>query len=190
LPVDFGAFGVTLLGIVSPPQVSSGWSIAPPTSGRSALRPDPAFAKQVISLPYDVMNREEAAAMAAGNPYSFLHICRSEIDLPQTSDPYSQEVYEKAKENIAAFLEQGIFLQDEKPLLYLYRQVMNGRSQTGVVGCASIDEYLNNVIKKHEFTRVEKELDRIRHFDVCNADTEPVFLTYAEHHQIRGIQTD
>jgi len=143
-----------------------------------AIRPNPELADRVISLPYDVMNRTEAAQMAAGNPMSFLHICRSEIDLPEQSNPYDQSVYEKARDNISQFLADGIFMQDQAPCLYIYRQTMGGNTQTGIVGCVSIDDYLNDVIKKHEFTREEKEQDRIRHFDVCNADTEPVFLTH------------
>ncbi len=145
-----------------------------------AIRPDATQAENVISLPYDVMNREEASNMAQDNPASFLHICRSEIDLPDSVNPYSQEVYSKAKSNIQDFLDQGIFIQDEKPCLYIYRQVMDGRVQTGIALCASIDDYMNNIIKKHEFTRHEKEQDRINHFDVCNTNTEPVFLTYRE----------
>lgn len=145
-----------------------------------AVRPGKAFAEKVISLPYDVMNREEAARMAAGNPYSFLHICRSEIDLPETTDPYAPEVYRQAADTIGRFLSEGVFFQDGKPMLYVYEQEMDGRVQRGIVGCVSVDEYQEGLIKKHEFTRVEKEQDRIRHFDVCGANTEPVFLTYRE----------
>ena len=156
----------------------------------AALRPAESCAAQMISLPYDVMNREEAAAMANGNPNSFLHICRAEIDLPQESDPYAEAVYEKAKSNIADYLEKGVLCRDEKPMLYIYKQTMDGRVQTGIVGCVSVDEYLNNTIKKHEFTRVEKELDRIHHFDTCNANTEPVFLTYRNRPEIRSAVSD
>ncbi|MDO4544674.1 MAG: DUF1015 family protein [Bacillota bacterium] len=152
-----------------------------------AIRPEKKYAEKVISLPYDVMNRKEAAAMAEGNPYSFLHICRSEIDLPQQEDPYDRSVYEKAKANIAGYLADGVFLQEEGPALYIYRQVMDGRVQTGIVGCVAVDEYQNNTIKKHEFTRVEKEKDRINHFDVCDANTEPVFLTYRDDKRIRTL---
>lgn len=152
-----------------------------------AIRPEPKYASQVISLPYDVMNRQEAAHMAAGNPYSFLHICRAEIDLPQQEDAYDRSVYEKARDNIAENLESGVFVKEEKPALYIYRQVMDGRVQTGIVGCFSIDEYQNNIIKKHEFTRIEKEQDRINHFDVCDTNTEPVFLTYRDDKRIRTI---
>lgn len=150
-----------------------------------AIRPAEAYVHKVASLPYDVMNREEAAEMARDNPYSFLHICRSEIDLPDEENAYDRSVYEKARQNIARNLEDGIFVQDNMPCLYIYKQVMDGRVQTGIVGCVSVDEYQNNQIKKHEFTRVEKEKDRINHFDVCNANTEPVFLTYRDDKRIR-----
>lgn len=152
-----------------------------------AVRPAQKYAEQMISLPYDVMNRAEAKKMAQGNPVSFLHICRSEIDLPDQCDPYSKEVYEKAKSNIDDFLDSHVLIRDEKPMLYLYRQIMDGRAQTGIVGCVSVDEYQKNIIKKHEFTRVEKELDRINHFDVCDANTEPVFLTYRGSRKIDSI---
>lgn len=150
-----------------------------------AIRPAEEYAAKVISLPYDVMNRKEAADMAEGNPYSFLHICRSEIDLPQQEDPYDISVYEKARENIEKNLKTGVLIKEEKPAFYVYRQVMDGRVQTGIVGCVSVDEYNDNRIKKHEFTRVEKEMDRIRHFDICDMNTEPVFLTYREDERIR-----
>jgi len=152
-----------------------------------AVRPAKDFADKVISLPYDVMNREEAAKMAEENPYSFLHICRSEIDLPNVENPYSEQVYEKARKNIDDFLINEILIREEQPLLYIYKQEMDGRSQVGIVGCVSIDEYLNNTIKKHEFTRVEKELDRINHFDRCNTNTEPVFLTYRDEKRLRTL---
>lgn len=151
-----------------------------------AVRPQKQYADKVISLPYDVMNRDEAAQMAEGNPYSFLHICRAEIDLPQ-ADQHSQEVYEKARDNIADFRAKGIFIQEETPAIYVYREIMDGRVQTGIFGCVSVDEYRDNIIRKHELTRVEKEIDRINHFDVCNADTEPVFLTYRDDRRIRVI---
>lgn len=152
-----------------------------------AIRPAVEYASKVVSLPYDVMNREEAAEMAEGNPYSFLHICRAEIDMPDQEDPYHRSVYEKARDNISDYIEKGVFINEEKPALYLYRQIMDGRVQTGIVGCVSVDEYKNNIIKKHEFTRVEKEVDRINHFDVCDTDTEPVFLTYRDDKRIRSI---
>lgn len=128
--------------------------------------------------------------MAEGNPYSFLHICRSEIDLPHIEDPYSDEVYSRARKNIDDFLANEILIRDENSFLYIYRQTMDGRTQTGIVGCASIDEYLNDTIKKHEFTRVEKEQDRIRHFDRCNMNTEPVFLTYRNDKRLQILIED
>lgn len=152
-----------------------------------AIRPVPKYVKDVVSLPYDVMSRKEAEEMAEDNPFSFLHICRSEIDLPNVSNPYSKEVYKKAKENIKNNLKNNVFTKENTPCYYIYRQIMDGRVQTGIVSCASIDDYENNVIKKHEFTRHEKELDRINHFDTCNANTEPVFLTYRYNDQLNRI---
>ncbi len=152
-----------------------------------ALRPAPEYAEKVVSLPYDVMNRKEAAKMAEGNPYSYLHICRAEIDLPGQENPYDISVYQKAKTNIYDNLEKGVFIRETKPSFYVYRQIMNGRVQTGFVGCASIDDYNNNIIKKHELTRHEKEIDRINHFDICNADTEPVFFTYRQNKKLNSI---
>ena len=105
-----------------------------------AVRPAQKYADKVVSLPYDVMNRQEAEKMAEGNPYSFLHICRSEIDLPNQKDPYDRSVYEKAKQNIGDFLNKGVFIQDEEPALYIYRQVMDGRVQTGIAATVSVDE--------------------------------------------------
>lgn len=156
----------------------------------AALRPAEKYADRVISLPYDVMNRSEAANLALNNPYSFLHICRSEIDLPEIEDAYDPRVYLKAKDNLENFEEEGIFIRDEEAYFYIYRQVMEGRIQTGIVACVSIDEYMDNTIKKHEFTRVEKELDRINHFDKCNANTEPVFLTYRNNYEISKLIND
>ena len=155
-----------------------------------AIRPAREYAEKVLSLPYDVMNRKEAAEMAAGNPYSFLHICRSEIDLPDQEDPYDRSVYEKARDNIAKYLDTGVFIREERPAIYIYREIMDGRVQTGIVGCVAVDEYQDGTIKKHEFTRVEKEQDRINHFDVCDTDTEPVFLTYRDDGRIRKIIGD
>lgn len=151
-----------------------------------ALRPPRALAAQVSSLPYDVMNHREAKEMAAGNDASFLHICRSDIDTSGAAihDP---ETYAKARENLEAFVNKGYLVRDEAPSFYIYRQLMWGRVQTGIVGCASVDEYANGTIKKHELTRREKELDRIEHFDACSAQTEPVFLAYRKHEGLSGI---
>ncbi len=155
-----------------------------------AVRPSEALAEKVASLPYDVMNREEAAEMAAGNPYSFLHICRSEIDLPEVADPYDPRVYRQAREAMERFLRAGVLIQEEEPVFYVYRQVMDGRGQAGIVGCVSVDEYGSGTIKKHELTRVEKEQDRIRHFDVCDANTEPVFLTYRSRERLTALMEE
>ena len=148
------------------------------------LRPSKEVVEQVIALPYDVMDRKEASKMAEGNPYSFLHISRSEIDLPQVENPYSPQVYEKAKANLEDFENRGVLIEEKEPTLYIYEQIMDGRTQVGIVATVSIDEYQKDLIKKHEHTRVEKEEDRIRHFDTCGAHTEPVFLTYRENVEI------
>lgn len=155
-----------------------------------AVRPSKDKAPETEALPYDVMNREEATEMAKDKPCSFLHISRSEIDLPEIENPYCSQVYEMAKHNIRVNMEKGWLIQEEKPALYIYRQKMDGRYQTGIVGCVSIDEYENNTIRKHELTRYEKEVDRINHFDTCNANTEPVFLTYRENAELRTLTNE
>ena len=152
-----------------------------------AVRPKDEYASQVGALPYDVMNSEEAREMVKNKPYSFLHVDKAEVDLPQGIDIYSAEVYEKAKENLEALSANGICKQDEKPMLYIYRQIMLGREQTGIVGCTAVDDYINNVIKKHEFTRADKEADRIRHVDTLNANTGPIFLTHRENKTVSDI---
>ena len=152
-----------------------------------AVRPKDEYASEVGALPYDVMNSEEAREMVKDKPYSFLHVDKAEVDLPQGIDIYSAEVYEKAKENLDALSENSICKQDEKPMLYIYRQIMNGREQTGIVGCTAVDDYINNVIKKHEFTRADKEADRIRHVDTLDANTGPIFLTHRENKTVSGI---
>lgn len=152
-----------------------------------AVRPKDEYASQVGALPYDVMNSEEAREMVKDKPYSFLHVDKAEVDLPQGIDIYSAEVYEKAKENLEALSANGICKQDEKPMLYIYRQIMNGREQTGIVGCTAVDDYINNVIKKHEFTRADKEADRIRHVDTLDANTGPIFLTHRENKTVSDI---
>src|SRR6187402_1746426 len=143
-----------------------------------ALRPSPASAAQVASRPYDVLNSAEARQEASGNPLSFLHITKSEIDLPENIDAHSTAVYDKAKENLQAFIRQGVLLQEDKPLYYIYRLIMNGRSQTGLVCGSSVDDYEKDVIKKHEFTRPDKEADRIHHMKTIRAQTGNVFLAY------------
>lgn len=155
-----------------------------------AVRPVPEFASKVAALPYDVMNSAEAAEMVKGNPYSFLHVDKAEIDLPEGTDLYSEKVYLKARENMDKLVSDGICKQDEEPKFYIYRQIMNGRSQTGLVGCVSIDDYINNTIKKHELTRADKEADRINHVDYCDANTGPIFLTYRPQSEIASILAD
>jgi uncharacterized protein (DUF1015 family) len=145
-----------------------------------ALRPQAQFARQVASRPYDVLNTKEAKKEAQGNPYSFLHITRSEIDLPESTDPHSSVVYEKAKENLQAYLQRGILFQEDKPCYYIYRLIMDGRSQTGLVCVSSVKDYEKDVIKKHEFTRPEKENDRINHILTTGAQTGNVFLAYRD----------
>lgn len=152
-----------------------------------AVRPKEEYASLVAALPYDVMNSDEARETVKDKPYSFLHIDKAEVDLPRGIDIYSPEVYLKAKSNLDALSENGVCIQDEKPMLYIYRQIMNGREQTGIVGCTAVDDYLNNVIKKHEFTRADKEADRIRHVDVCDANTGPIFLTHRENKAVSEI---
>lgn len=152
-----------------------------------AVRPKDEYASEVGALPYDVMNSEEAREMVKDKPYSFLHVDKAEVDLPQGIDIYSAEVYQKAKENLEALSANGICKQDEKPMLYIYRQIMNGREQTGIVGCTAVDDYINNVIKKHEFTRADKEADRIRHVDTLDANTGPIFLTHRENKTVSDI---
>ncbi len=143
-----------------------------------ALRPAPASAPAVSSVPYDVVNTEEARQLAANNPLSFLHVTRSEIDLPPDTDPYSPQVYERAKHNLATLRERAPLVHDDTPSLYFYRLRMGSHEQTGIAGCFSVDEYEDDTIKKHERTRRDKEDDRTRHIVTLRAQTGVVFLTY------------
>lgn len=143
-----------------------------------ALRPQAEFASQVASRPYDVLTGKEAKVEAQGNPFSFLHITKSEIDLPEDLDSHSPEVYQKAKENLQAFRQRDVLFKENKPCYYIYRLVMNGREQTGLVCCSSVKDYEKNIIKKHEYTRPEKEEDRINHILATGAQTGNVFLAY------------
>ncbi len=152
----------------------------------AALRPPKNLAEKVSSLPYDVMNHDEAVAMARGNAQSFLHVCRADIDTSEALI-HAPETYAKSRENLEKFVAAGTLVRDEKPCFYIYRQMLWGRVQTGIVGCASVDEYLDGTIRKHELTRKEKELDRIEHFDACSAQTEPVFLAYRKHEGIAAV---
>ena len=152
-----------------------------------ALRPSAELAKQVASRPYDVLNSKEAKTEAQGNNTSFLHITKSEIDLPETTDIHAQEVYDKAKENLDAFISRKILFRESKACYYIYELVMNGKSQTGLVCGSSVDDYENGLIKKHEFTRPEKEQDRINHIKTTGAQTGNVFLAYRNVAEIDAV---
>ena len=144
----------------------------------AALRPDPVLAARVCELPYDVMSSEEARVMAAGNPLSFLRVSKPEIDLPEGTDVHADAVYAKGRENFQHLIAEGVLRRDPTPRFHLYRQVMGDHSQIGLVGLASCQEYLANIVKKHELTRPDKEDDRVRHIEALDAQTGPVFLTY------------
>jgi len=142
------------------------------------LRPKPELAEKVASPPYDVLNSSEARLLAKNNPYSFLHINKPEIDLPEDTNVYDEAVYQKGAENLKRFVAEGILVQDAKPAFYIYRQIMGNHSQVGIVAGASVEDYEQDRIKKHELTRADKEEDRLKHVDYLNAQTGPVFLTY------------
>jgi uncharacterized protein (DUF1015 family) len=144
----------------------------------AGLRPVPAHAVDVAAPPYDVLNTEEARARAAGRPWSFLHISKPEIDLPPGTDPYAPEVYAKAADNLHGMIRAGVLLRDETPGFYVYRLIMDGHVQTGLVAAASVKDYDSNRIRRHEFTRPDKEDDRVRQIEALNAQTGPVFLAY------------
>ncbi len=144
----------------------------------AALRPKPELADKICELPYDVMSSDEARQMAAGNPLSFLHVSKPDIDLPPGTDLYAPEVYAKGEANFQKLISQGALKQDSQQCFYLYRQIMGNHSQVGLVATASCEEYLKGIIKKHELTRPDKEDDRVRHIEALNAQTGPVFLTY------------
>ncbi len=154
------------------------------------LRPRIDLVEKVASLPYDVMNRQEAKAMAAGNPHSFLHVVRSEMDVPDDMDMYDEQVYKTARRNLDLMQANKVLVEDEKKQFYIYRQLMWGRVQTGIVAVTSIDDYMNDIIKKHEFTRPIKEQDRINNFDYCDANTAPIFLTYRKNDEINTLVND
>ncbi|WP_438945230.1 DUF1015 domain-containing protein [Sediminibacterium sp.] len=152
-----------------------------------ALRPQPQLAKQVASLPYDVLNSAEAKIAAQGNSHTFLHITKSEIDLSDKIDIHAPEVYAQAKDNLDAFIKRDVLFRESKPCYYIYQLIMNGRSQTGLVCVSSVDDYENDLIKKHEFTRPEKEQDRINHIKTTGAQTGNVFLAYRNHAAVDAI---
>ena len=152
-----------------------------------SIRPREDVAHRVAALPYDVYNRAEAKQEIVREPMSFLSIDRAETSFPEEVDTYDPRVYVKAKELLQEMMEQGIFLTEDKECYFVYELIMNERSQTGLVACASIDDYLENIIKKHENTREDKEIDRIKHVDICNAQTGPIFLAYRAHQVINSI---
>jgi uncharacterized protein (DUF1015 family) len=152
-----------------------------------ALRPQPQLAKQVASQPYDVLSSTEAKQVAAGNPASFLHVTKSEIDLPESVDIHDAAVYEQAKENITAFIKRDVLFRESKDCYYIYQLIMHGRAQTGLVCVSSVDDYENDIIKKHEFTRPEKELDRINHIKTSGAQTGNVFLAYRNNESLDAL---
>ena len=152
-----------------------------------ALRPLPTNVAQVASVPYDVVDRAESAALAADNPLSFLHVIRAEIDVPDDVDAYDDRVYATARGNLQRLRDDGVLVQEPEPVLFAYRLEMDGHVQTGVVGCVHIDDYEQDVIRKHEKTRPAKENDRTRHIRELDADAEPVLLTYRGNEAIDGL---
>jgi uncharacterized protein (DUF1015 family) len=150
-------------------------------------RPRIEYVEQIASKPYDVLNSAEARVEAAGNDISFLRVVKSEISLPEGTDPYDASVYQAARDNLDRLIDLGKLIQDDSDCFYIYRQIMDGRVQTGIVGCCAVKDYQNDVIKKHEHTRADKEADRIRHVDTTNANTGPVFLTYRGQEKINRL---
>ncbi len=152
-----------------------------------AIRPNHGLADKIAALPYDVMNSKEAQEMIQGNNYSFLRIDRGEINFVEMPDPHEPKVYAKAREILDEMVEKEHFIQDNADRLYIYRQIMDGRAQTGLVACTSIDDYNNNIIKKHEFTRPDKEQDRVDHVKSLHAQTGPIFQTYRDNTKITRV---
>ncbi|MEN8118888.1 MAG: DUF1015 family protein [Bacteroidota bacterium] len=151
------------------------------------FRPQKENVNKVASRPYDVLNSAEAKVEVEGNPHSFLHVVKPEIDLPEGIDLHSQQVYDKAKANLQKLISDGMFMQDDKAYYYIYAQTMNGKKQYGLVGCSGVEDYVNNVIKKHELTRPDKEEDRMNHVRNTNVNAEPVFFTYRDNAKIDAI---
>ena len=152
-----------------------------------AFRPKPEYAGEVAARPYDVLSSDEARQEVVGHPLSFLHVGKPEVDLDPALDHYDPKVYAKAKENLLKLIDQGVLVEDPAPFLYVYAQTMEGRIQYGIVGCASVEEYLNDTIKKHELTRKDKEEDRCKHVRTTNSHSGPIFLTYPDNRQIDAI---
>ena len=154
-----------------------------------AIRPANEFVREVAELPYDVMNREEAKKIAKEKEYSFLHVDRAEIDLDDNIDEHDEKVYLKAKENLDNMINKNVLIKDDKEAIYIYREIVDDRSQIGIVACVSVDDCLNGVIKKHEYTKPDKELDRTNHIKYCNANTGTILLTYKNNKTIEDIMT-
>ena len=152
-----------------------------------AIRPKKGLEDQIAALPYDVYNRAEAKEVVAGEPLSFLKIDRAETQFDDSVDTYAPCVYQKAHDILWDMVRNGEFVQDEKECYYIYELTMDGRSQSGIVAVSDVDDYMNNVIKKHENTRADKEVDRINHVDICNAQTGPIFLAYRSKDEINAI---
>lgn len=152
-----------------------------------AYRPIKEHVKDIAALPYDVMSSKEARGMVKNNKYSFLHVDRAEVNLDESVGEYDKVVYDTAKKVLENMIEEGVYIQEKAPAIYIYQQIMDGRGQKGIVCCTSVDDYINNIIKKHERTRLLKEIDRVNHVDICNANTGPIFLTYRNNNEISSI---
>lgn len=152
-----------------------------------AYRPIKEHVKDIAALPYDVMSSKEARTMVKDNKYSFLHVDRAEVNLDESVGEYDKVVYDTAKKVLENMIEEGLYIQEKVPAIYIYQQIMDGRGQKGIVCCTSVDDYINNIIKKHERTRLLKEIDRVNHVDICNANTGPIFLTYRNNNEISSI---
>ena len=152
-----------------------------------AYRPIKEHVKDIAALPYDVMSSKEARGMVKNNKYSFLHVDRAEVNLDESVGEYDKVVYDTAKKVLENMIEEGLYIQEKAPAIYIYQQIMDGRGQKGIVCCTSVDDYINNIIKKHERTRLLKEIDRVNHVDICNANTGPLFLTYRNNNEISSI---
>ena len=152
-----------------------------------AYRPIKEHVKDIAALPYDVMSSKEARGMVKNNKYSFRHVDRAEVNLDESVGEYDKVVYDTAKKVLENMIEEGLYIQEKAPAIYIYQQIMDGRGQKGIVCCTSVDDYINNIIKKHERTRLLKEIDRVNHVDICNANTGPIFLTYRNNNEISSI---
>ena len=161
-------------------RVILNWGIIVRIQAFQATRPEPELVAQVASVPYDTVNRDEAAALAEGNPASFLRIIRADLELPADTDPHADVVYSRAAANLARFREQGVLVKDAVPCLYVYRQIMKGHTQRGLVACCHVDDYEDNLIRRHEHVRPDKVEDRTRIIDDLDAHLGPVFLTYRD----------